>query len=323
MVRGRERSRAGQPDIEQAGVAGVGEPELLSPTDISANPVYVAEPPPPPAVKFSGVSKWFGSFCVLDNIDLTIDRGETVAVIGPSGAGKSTLIRCVNGLEHHDAGELSVFGKPHQYDREDLIRLRRQTGMVFQEFNLFPDYTALLNVVLPQRLVLGRSQAEAESVAIERLTQVGIADQIHKPPHQMSGGQQQRVAIARTLAMEPEILLLDEITASVDPELTKGIMEIIREVAESDVTIIAVSHELGFVKATADRVLFFDEGQLVEEGTTRDVMEFPRHERTKAFLSLAFDENPSSQTDPASYEVDAADQSWFDSYGPLADESAH
>ncbi len=312
MARGRLQSQAGHQEGSEPGFADVGEPELLSPSELSFDQVYVAEPPDPPAVQFSGVSKWFGSFCVLDNVDLTVDNGETLAVIGPSGAGKSTLIRCINGLERYDAGDLSVLGETHHQTREDLLRLRRQTGMVFQEFNLFPDYSALLNVVLPQRLVLGRSRAEAEAVAVDRLTQVGIADQINKPPHQMSGGQQQRVAIARTLAMEPKILLLDEITASIDPELTKGIMEIVRDVATTEVTIVAVSHELGFVKATADRVAFFEHGRLIEHGTAAAVLESPRHDRTNAFLSLAFDEKPEAPSD-AEIRQQVDGQAWFES----------
>ena len=174
MARDRLGSVAGQAGNSGDGLAEVGEPELLTSSEVSFDAPFVRvdDLPPPPAVRFDGVSKWFGSFCVLDNIDLTVDQGETLAIIGPSGAGKSTLIRCINGLERYDAGELSILGDVHHQTRADLARLRRQTGMVFQDFNLFPDYSVLRNVTLPQRLVLGRSPDEAEAIAIERLTEV-------------------------------------------------------------------------------------------------------------------------------------------------------
>lgn len=262
-------------------VAGVGLPEFVEPLPDQAPGVD------PPAVACRNVSKWFDQFQVLDDVSFEVQPGEVAVLIGRSGAGKSTILRCLNGLELPTLGEVVVHGCPVTDDPYGLRALRSTVGIVFQNFNLFPQYTVEMNVVLAQRLVLNRTGEIAEASAVEVLDRVGMLSHRNKYPSQLSGGEQQRVAIARALAMNPSIVLLDEPTASVDPELTKGIMELVREIAESNVTVIAVTHEMGFVRTAADNVHLFEEGQLLESATVDQFFNDPVHPRTKQFISDA------------------------------------
>src|ERR687891_2092062 len=231
------------------------------------------------------VGKWFGGFQALDGIDLTIRRGEVVVVMGPSGSGKSTLIRCFNRLERHDAGRIVIDGLELTDDMRNIERIRSEIGMVFQSFNLFPHLTVMDNVTLAPRNVRHWPKARAEEKAMQLLNRVGIPEQAGKYPAQLSGGQQQRVAIARALAMEPKIMLFDEPTSALDPEMIKEVLDVMRELARSGMTMVVISHEIGFAREVADRVLFFDDGSLIEEGPPERFFSDPRHERTKLFLS--------------------------------------
>lgn len=260
--------------------AGVGRPEFVEPVDDEPDVE-------PPAVVCRGVSKWFDRFQVLDNVSFEVQPGEVAVLIGRSGAGKSTMLRCLNGLELPNVGEVAVHGCPISDDPYVLRALRSMVGIVFQNFNLFPQYTVEMNVVLAQRLVLNRTGESAAASAVEVLERVGMLSHRNKYPSQLSGGEQQRVAIARALAMNPSIVLLDEPTASVDPELTKGIMDLVREIAESNVTVIAVTHEMGFVKAAADNVHFFEDGKLLESGSVERFFSDPSHPRTRQFINDA------------------------------------
>ena len=242
------------------------------------------EPLPPPVIECRGVSKYFGEFCALADVDLTVLPGEVLAIMGPSGAGKSTLLRCINGLEHHSSGSITVLGVELNGDRRVLEIVRQHVGMVFQHFNLFPTMTVRSNVAIPQRLVLKRGDEEAETRAHRALDAVGMLGHAHKHPNQLSGGEQQRVAIARTLALDPQIVLLDEPTASVDPELTKGIVDLMNEVAATGVTVLAVTHEIGFARHTADRLLYVDEGRIIEEGHPDDLLWDAHDPRTQRFV---------------------------------------
>ncbi|MEM7274798.1 MAG: amino acid ABC transporter ATP-binding protein [Actinomycetota bacterium] len=258
----------------------VGTPEFLDPTP--------SEPEiPPPAVACHHVDKWFSQFQALDDVSFEVEAGEVAVLIGRSGAGKSTMLRCLNGLERPNGGEVVVHGLPITDDPYVLRALRARVGVVFQQFNLFPQYTVETNVVLAQRLVLNRSSDEAESAAEEALDRVDMLRHRSKLPSQLSGGEQQRVAIARALAMDPVIILLDEPTASVDPELTKGIMELVREIADSSLTVVAVTHEMGFVRAAADRVHFFEDGRLIESGPVEQILDDPEHPSTRRFVADA------------------------------------
>ena len=231
------------------------------------------------------VHKWFGDFEALKGISLTVRQGEVIVIIGPSGSGKSTFIRTLNRLEEHQEGEILIEGIPLSHDIRNIAEIRREVGMVFQQFNLFPHLTVLENVTLAPIHVRKWSRDHAEEVAMKWLTRVGIPEQAGKYPGQLSGGQQQRVAIARTLAMEPKILLFDEPTSALDPEMIKEVLDVMRDLALSGYTILAVTHEMGFAREVADRVIFMDFGQIVEQNTPSDFFTNPKNERTKLFLA--------------------------------------
>jgi general L-amino acid transport system ATP-binding protein len=237
------------------------------------------------AVALSGVQKWFGDFHVLRDISLEVAAREKIVICGPSGSGKSTLIRCLNGLETHDAGHIVIDGTELSRDLRTLEKIRSEVGMVFQNFNLFPHLTVLDNLCLAPIWVQGVKRADAEKAALALLERVQIADQAQKFPGQLSGGQQQRVAIARALAMSPRLMLFDEPTSALDPEMVKEVLDVMTELADQGMTMLVVTHEMGFARAVADRVVFMDRGEIVESGTPKDVFEAPRHERTRAFLS--------------------------------------
>jgi general L-amino acid transport system ATP-binding protein len=231
------------------------------------------------------VDKFFGSFQALKDINLSVARKEVVVVIGPSGSGKSTLIRCVNRLEKHDRGRVVVDGIELSDDLRRIQEVRRETGMVFQQFNLFPHLTVLDNVTLAPRQVRRMPRDKAEDLGMSMLKQVRIPEQAHKFPGQLSGGQQQRVAIARSLAMQPKVMLFDEPTSALDPEMIKEVLESMEELATSGMTMIVVTHEMGFARAVADRVVFMADGQIVEVGTPEHFFTAPTEERTKQFLA--------------------------------------
>jgi general L-amino acid transport system ATP-binding protein len=231
------------------------------------------------------VKKWFGHFQALKGVTTTVARGEVVVIIGPSGSGKSTFIRTINRLERHDAGRIVVDGIEMTDDIRNIERIRSEIGMVFQSFNLFPHLTVLQNVTLAPRNVRKWPKARAEEKARQLLLRVGIPEQADKYPAQLSGGQQQRVAIARALAMEPKIMLFDEPTSALDPEMIKEVLDVMKELAGTGITMLVITHEIGFAREVADRILFFDEGLIVEEGTPDRFFTDPRHDRTKLFLS--------------------------------------
>jgi general L-amino acid transport system ATP-binding protein len=237
-----------------------------------------------PIIRFSGVNKWFGAYHALRDIHLDIAAGERVVICGPSGSGKSTLIRCINGLESFEEGRLEVDGINVRAGSRALEQVRRRVGMVFQQFNLFPHLTVLENLTLAPSLVSGLGKAEAESRALAQLERVRIGEQAAKYPLQLSGGQQQRVAIARALCLEPRVLLFDEPTSALDPEMVKEVLDVMVELAERGVTMVCVTHEMGFARAVANRVIFMNEGQLVEEGTPEAFFGNPQNERTRRFL---------------------------------------
>lgn len=237
------------------------------------------------AVQFSNVSKWYGAFQVLTNIDLEIQRGEKVVLCGPSGSGKSTLIRCINRLETHQKGNLMVDDVDLTDDARSINQIRRRVGMVFQHFNLFPHLTVLENLTLAPSMVGGVNKTEAEDVAMRFLKRVRISDQAKKYPGQLSGGQQQRVAIARALCMNPKIMLFDEPTSALDPEMVKEVLDTMVELAGDGMTMICVTHEMGFARQVADRVIFMDAGQIVETGTPGEFFQNPQHPRARDFLS--------------------------------------
>ncbi len=239
----------------------------------------------------SNLKKSYGKLEVLRDIDLDIKKGEVICVLGPSGSGKSTMLRCLNLLETPTGGTIELKGEA-VFDGsrpKNLDELRRETGMVFQSFNLFPNMSAKQNVSIAQVRVRDRRKAEADKRSIELLTRVGLADKIDEYPDRLSGGQQQRVAIARALAMDPEIMLFDEVTSALDPELVKGVLDVMRELADSGMTMICVTHEMGFAKEVADRVIFMDGGYIVEQGDPAQVIENPKEERTQQFLGLVLD----------------------------------
>ncbi len=231
------------------------------------------------------VSKWFGEFQALRDISTIVKEQEVVVVFGPSGSGKSTFIRTLNRLEAHDAGRIVIDGVELTDDLANLEVIRSEVGMVFQQFNLFPHLSVLRNVTLAPQKVRHLPIAEAEELAMQLLERVGIPEQADKFPGQLSGGQQQRVAIARALAMHPKIMLFDEPTSALDPEMIKEVLDVMRELAASGMTMIVITHEMGFAREVADRFLFFDEGQIVEEGTPDHFFTDPREERTRLFLS--------------------------------------
>jgi general L-amino acid transport system ATP-binding protein len=238
-----------------------------------------------PMIVCEGVEKWFGDFKALRGVDLVVGRQEVVVVFGPSGSGKSTFIRCINRLEKHDRGRIVVDGIELSDDLRNIQEIRREVGMVFQQFNLFPHLTVLDNVTLAPRHVRRRSLAEARKAAMELLERVRIPEQAHKYPAQLSGGQQQRAAIARALAMGPRIMLFDEPTSALDPEMIKEVLQAMEELANSGMTMIVVSHEMGFARAVADRMVFMSDGEVVEVGTPDHFLHDAQEERTKQFLS--------------------------------------
>lgn len=233
----------------------------------------------------TGVRKWYGDFEALKGISLTVKRGEVIVIIGPSGSGKSTFIRTINRLEEHQQGEIIVDGITLSHDIRNIAEIRREVGMVFQQFNLFPHLTVLENVTLAPINVRKWSREHAEERAMHWLNRVGIPEQANKYPGQLSGGQQQRVAIARTLTMEPNILLFDEPTSALDPEMIKEVLDVMRDLAGEGYTILAVTHEMGFARGVANRVIFMDQGLIVEQNTPEDFFNNPKNERTKLFLS--------------------------------------
>jgi general L-amino acid transport system ATP-binding protein len=238
-----------------------------------------------PAVAISGMHKWFGDFHVLRDINLNVARGERIVVCGPSGSGKSTMIRCINRLEDYQQGQVVVDGLLLTNDLKAIDEVRREVGMVFQHFNLFPHLTVMENLTLAPIWVRKMPKKEAEEVARHYLARVRIPEQAHKYPGQLSGGQQQRVAIARALCMSPKIMLFDEPTSALDPEMVKEVLETMVELAESGMTMLVVTHEMGFARQVADRVVFMDEGQIVEVNAPEEFFAHPQHERTKLFLS--------------------------------------
>jgi general L-amino acid transport system ATP-binding protein len=237
------------------------------------------------AIGIQGMNKWFGSFHVLRDIDLTVNRGERIVVCGPSGSGKSTLIRCVNALEEHQSGQIIVDGTELTSDIKNVDKIRSEVGMLFQHFNLFPHLTILENCTLAQIWVRKIPQAEAEETAMHFLTKVKIPEQANKYPGQLSGGQQQRVAIARSLCMKPRIMLFDEPTSALDPEMIKEVLDTMIELAEDGMTMMVVTHEMGFARQVANRVIFMDEGQIVEQNEPEEFFKNPKSDRTKLFLS--------------------------------------
>jgi general L-amino acid transport system ATP-binding protein len=238
-----------------------------------------------PIISCVDVNKWYGEFHVLRDITVEVAQREVVVVIGPSGSGKSTFIRCINRLEEHQSGQITVDGIELGNDMRNIAAIRREIGMVFQQFNLFPHKTVAENITLAPMKVRGWSKDKAEAKAKELLVRVGIPEQANKYPGQLSGGQQQRVAIARALAMEPKIMLFDEPTSALDPEMIKEVLDVMKELALSGMTMIVVTHEMGFAREVADRVIFFDQGRIVEQGTPEYFFESAQHPRTKLFLS--------------------------------------
>ena len=236
-------------------------------------------------IKTNDVKKWFGDFQALKGISMEVQEGEVLVICGPSGSGKSTFIRCINRLEQHQEGEIIVDGIELTNDLKNIEAIRSEVGMVFQSFNLFPHLTVMQNITLAPIWVRKKSRSESEEKAMELLTRVGIPEQASKFPGQLSGGQQQRVAIARALAMEPKIMLFDEPTSALDPEMIKEVLDAMKELALSGMTMIVVTHEVGFAKEVADRVMLFDEGLMVEENTPTEFFDNPQNDRTKLFLS--------------------------------------
>ncbi|WOG29229.1 amino acid ABC transporter ATP-binding protein [Endozoicomonas sp. 8E] len=240
--------------------------------------------PASPVIRLNGVNKWYDSFHVLRDINLDVVRGEKIVICGPSGSGKSTLIRCINALEEHQEGQIIVDGTELTRDLKNIEKVRREVGMVFQQFNLFPHLTVLENCTLAPLWVRKTAKKEAEKTAMEYLERVRIPDQADKYPGQLSGGQQQRVAIARSLCMNPEIMLFDEPTSALDPEMIKEVLDVMIELANEGMTMLCVTHEMGFAKTVADRMIFMDQGQIVEEATPEVFFNNPKSERSREFL---------------------------------------
>ena len=239
-----------------------------------------------PIIELQTVNKWYGEFHVLRNINLTVKKGERIVVCGPSGSGKSTMIRCINRLEEHQKGHIIVDGTELTNDLKNIDAIRREVGMVFQHFNLFPHLTVLENLTLGPIWVLKKPKAEAEATAMKYLNRVRIPEQASKYPGQLSGGQQQRVAIARSLCMNPKIMLFDEPTSALDPEMVKEVLDVMVGLAEEGgMTMICVTHEMGFARKVADRVIFMDRGEIIEQNTPNEFFSNPQNERTQLFLS--------------------------------------
>ncbi|WP_425515180.1 amino acid ABC transporter ATP-binding protein [Microvirga terricola] len=248
-------------------------------------PAATFDPKAEAAVQMIGVHKWYGEFHVLRDINLNVRRGERIVICGPSGSGKSTMIRCINRLEEHQKGRIIVDGTELTNDLKRIDEVRRDVGMVFQHFNLFPHLTILENCTLAPIWVKKMAKKDAEEVAMKYLTRVKIPEQANKYPGQLSGGQQQRVAIARSLCMNPKIMLFDEPTSALDPEMVKEVLDTMVGLAEEGMTMLCVTHEMGFARQVADRVIFMDYGQIVEMNTPNEFFKNPQHERTKLFLS--------------------------------------
>lgn len=229
--------------------------------------------------------KYFGQIKAVRGVSMQVRRGEVVVIVGPSGSGKSTVLRCINHLERPTAGRITIDGVNLEDKNTDINRVRAEVGMVFQQFNLFPHLTVLENVTIAQRLVRKRDKEEAKRIGLEQLTHVGIPEKADAYPRQLSGGQQQRVAIARALAMNPKVMLFDEPTSALDPEMIKEVLDVMLTLAEEGMTMVVVTHEMGFARAAANRVVFMDEGQVVEIATPHDLFNNPQHNRTKLFLS--------------------------------------
>ena len=238
-----------------------------------------------PIIKVQEVHKWYGNFHALKGINMEVAKGEVIVNFGPSGSGKSTFIRTLNRLEEHQRGKIMVDGIEMSHDVRNIEQIRSETGMVFQQFNLFPHLTVMQNIVLAPIQVRKWTKQKAEEIAMQLLERVGIPEQAKKFPGQLSGGQQQRVAIARSLAMQPKIMLFDEPTSALDPEMIKEVLDVMTELAKSGMTILAVTHEMGFARAVADRMIFFDKGEIVEQGTPEQIFNSPKEDRTKLFLS--------------------------------------
>ena len=236
-------------------------------------------------IQMTNVGKFFGAFQALKGINLQVSKGERIVICGPSGSGKSTMIRCINRLEKHDEGQIIIGGKELTDQVEDINAVRREVGMVFQSFNLFPHMTIVKNLMLAQRLVRKIPKAEAKATAMEYLERVKIPEQADKYPIQLSGGQQQRVAIARALCMKPEIILFDEPTSALDPEMINEVLEVMTDLARDGMTMICVTHEMGFARSVADRLIFMDAGEIIEEADPKTFFNAPKSKRTKKFLS--------------------------------------
>ena len=239
------------------------------------------------AVQITAMNKWFGSFHVLRDINLSVQKGEKIVICGPSGSGKSTLIRCINRLEEHQTGQIVVDGTELTSDLKNIDKVRSEVGMVFQQFNLYPHLRALSNVTLALRKVRGMSRSQADDVGMAALQRVGLAHKARAYPGELSGGQQQRVAIARALALEPSIMLFDEPTSSLDPELVAEVLQVMRDLRESGVTMLVVSHEMRFARDAADRIVFMEHGTIVEQGTPAELMSGPPDSRARAFMAEA------------------------------------
>lgn len=238
-----------------------------------------------PIIIAKDVHKWFGKFHVLCGVSLTVNRGEVVVIMGPSGSGKSTFIRTFNALEEYQKGTIEIDGITLSHDLRNIEAIRREVGMVFQQFNLFPHLTVLENITLAPMWVRKWSKAKAEETAMQLLERVGILEQARKYPSQLSGGQQQRVAIARSLAMQPKIMLFDEPTSALDPEMVREVLDVMLKLAESGITMVVVTHEVGFAREVADRVILMDSGSIVEEATPEEFFQRPQEERTRKFLA--------------------------------------
>ena len=237
-----------------------------------------------PLIRISNVNKFFGDFQALKNINLKVYKGERIVICGPSGSGKSTLIRCMNRLESHNDGQIVIEGNELTDDIRDINAVRREVGMVFQSFNLFPHMTVLKNLIIAQRLVRKKSKKDAIEIAMDLLERVKIPEQANKYPIQLSGGQQQRVAIARALCMKPKIILFDEPTSALDPEMINEVLDVMIDLANDGMTMICVTHEMGFARSVADKVIFMDQGEIIEAAKPKDFFDNPKNERTKQFL---------------------------------------
>jgi general L-amino acid transport system ATP-binding protein len=238
-----------------------------------------------PIIICEEVHKWYGNFHALRGVSMEVDRGEVIVIFGPSGSGKSTFIRTINRLEEHQQGKIIVDGIELSHDIRNIEAIRSEVGMVFQQFNLFPHLTVLQNIMLAPSWVRRTPKEQARESAMQLLKRVGIPEQANKYPGQLSGGQQQRVAIARALAMQPKIMLFDEPTSALDPEMIKEVLDVMIQLAKSGMTMLVVTHEMGFARAVANRMYFFDEGQIVESGTPNEIFQSPKEDRTKLFLS--------------------------------------